>query len=295
MLAFLEIDEGKLPKLIEPGEQVGFLTKENSKILKISEDVVINCGCLDQMAGMIGTGNIKPGLIGETTGTVLVISAVVDKPIISEYKIPCHYNAVKNTYAMLPIVESGGISLEWFRNNFVPNVSFKQIDQEVREIIPQSGDPVFLPYIVGVNSPEYNPYAKGAFYGLDVSHNSIHLAKAVMEGVCFILKKNLDYLSKIGIKSDKIISSGGGSDSEVWNQMKADILWMEVNVTESKEAASLGSAILAVVNLGIFNSIEEAIKKTVRIKKTYKPRERNKTYYEKQYEIFLDIYNKLYR
>ena len=295
MLEFLGIDIDKLPELKEPGEKAGLLTKENSGFLNLISDVVVNCGCLDQMAGMIGTGNIKPGVIGETTGTVMVICAVVDKPNINKYRIPCHYNAIKNTYVMLPIVESGGISLEWFKNNFADRLSFKQMDLEVKNIIPRSGDPVFLPYIVGVNSPEYNPDAKGVFYGLSVSHNNLYLAKAVMEGICFILKKNLKYLEQIDIKSEKIISSGGGSNSEVWNQMKADVLDMEVMVMESKEAASLGSAILGAVDMGFFSSLEKAVRKVVRVKTIYQPHNQNKSYYEKQYELFLDIYDRLYK
>lgn len=295
MLDFLGVDTERLPELKEPGERAGLLTKENSEILELSSDVTVNCGCLDQMAGMIGTGNIRSGVIGETTGTVMVICAVVNKPNINKYKIPCHYNALKDTYVMLPIVESGGISLEWFKNNFVENLSFKQIDNGVKSIMPKSGDPVFLPYIVGVNSPEYNPGARGVFYGLSVSHNNIHLAKAVMEGICFILKKNLRYLGQIDIESEKIISSGGGSNSDVWNQMKADILNKEVMVMESKEAASLGCAILAAVDMEYFGNVEEAVRKIVKVRTIYKPQEQNKSYYEKQYELFLDIYDRLYK
>jgi xylulokinase len=295
MLKFLGIDIDKLPELKEPGEKAGLLAKENSEFLNLATDVVVNCGCLDQMAGMIGTGNIRPGVIGETTGTVMVICAVVNKPNINKYRIPCHYNAVKNTYVMLPIVESGGISLEWFKNNFADRISFKQMDLEVKNLLPRTDDPVFLPYIVGVNSPEYNPDARGVFYGLSVSHNNTHLAKAVMEGICFILKKNLRYLGQIDIESEKIISSGGGSNSDVWNQMKADILDKEVMVMESKEAASLGCAILGAVDIGFFSNVEEAVKKVVRVKTIYQPNNQNKSYYEKQYELFLDIYDRLYK
>ena len=137
--------------------------------------------------------------------------------------------------------------------------------------------------------------SRGVFYGLSVSHNNTHLAKAVMEGICFILKKNLRYLGQIDIESEKIISSGGGSNSDVWNQMKADILDKEVMVMESKEAASLGCAILGAVDIGFFSNVEEAVKKVVRVKTIYQPNNQNKSYYEKQYELFLDIYDRLYK
>jgi len=292
MLDFAGIEESQLPELIEPGESAGVLTSKNIKEFGFSNDIQLNTGCLDQMAGMIGTGNIKPGIISETTGTVLVICTMTVKPLINKYKIPCHYNAIKDTYVLLPIAESGGISLEWFKNNFCSDMHYSEIDKEVDAIKAGPLNPIFLPYITGINAPEYNTGAKGVFYGINISHKRQHFAKAIMESIAFMLKKNLDYMKKLNISSEKIISAGGGAKSKVWCQMKADILEKEIVVTDSREAASLGAAILATVQLGYFKDINEAVSKIVKVKKSYIPTPSD--YYRKQYNEFLDIYNKLF-
>jgi xylulokinase len=291
ILKFVNIDMEKLPLLIEPGKNAGTLTSENLKDFNFSNDIQLNVGSIDQMAGMIGVGNIKEGIISETTGTVMAISSVVNKPLINKYKIPFSYNAVPNTYIISTACESGGISLEWFKNNFYSNNNYSFIDEEIEKLLPGSDGLIFLPYIVGVNSPELNPNAKGVFYGIHISHKKAHFARAVMEGLVYLMKKNLEYLKKINIDSDMIISVGGGSKSRIWNQIKADVLNKEIITMDINEQASLGSAIMAAVEMGFYKSLQNAVDRIVAVKEIYYPDP--KLAYRKNYIIFLELYKKL--
>jgi len=291
ILRFVGIDTSQLPELIEPGEIAGNLLKENLKDFNFSSSIYLNVGALDQMAGMIGVGNIREGIVSETTGTVLAICTMLEKPLINRYRIPCHYNAVKNTYILLPICESGGISLEWFKNNFYTGSDYSYINREIEKIAPGSNGLIFLPYLTGVNSPELDSNAKGVFYGINISHNRSHFARSIMEGIACLIRKNLDYLKKLNINTNKLISLGGGSKSNVWNQIKADVIGKGIIVTEQGEPASLGVAILAAVKLGLYKDLKNAVDNSVRIKKVYNPC--NDQVYEKQYKIFLDLYKRL--
>ncbi len=243
------------------------------------------------MAGMIGVGNIKKGVISETTGTVIAVSSVVNRPFINRYKIPFHYNAVPNTYIVSAVCESGGISLEWFKDNFYRNNDYHFIDKEIEKLSPGSNDLIFLPYIIGVNSPEYNPRVKGVFYGINFLHKKAHFARSVMEGLVYLIKKNLEYFKKINIDSNRIISVGGGSKSNVWNQIKADILNKEIVTMNIDEKASLGTAIMAAVEMGFYKNLQIAIDSKVKIKEKYKPFPR--VVYNESYKKFLDLYKKI--
>jgi len=292
ILKFIGISTSQLPKLIEPGEIAGGLLDENIKEFNFSSDIHLNVGALDQMAGMIGVGNIKEGIVSETTGTVLAICTMVDKPLVNKYKIPCHYNAVKNTYILLSICESGGISLEWFKNNFYDDKNYSYINREIEKIAPGSNGLIFLPYLTGVNSPELDPNAKGVFYGINISHNRAHFARSIMEGIAYLIRKNLDYLKKLNINTNKLISLGGGSKSNVWNQIKADVIGKNIIVTGQDEPALLGAAIMAAVKLGLYKDINDAVNSLIKTKKVYCPL--NNRVYEKQYRTFLDLYNRLW-
>jgi sugar (pentulose or hexulose) kinase len=291
ILDYAGISEDKLPKLIEPGEYAGTIRKELTETLGLSDEARINAGALDHMAGMIGTGNIKEGIVSETTGTVIAICTLVEKPMINRFKIPCHYNAIKDTYILLPVCESGGISLEWFKNNFYENEDFRSIDKQVSMINAGSDGLIFLPYITGVNSPEYDPDAKGVFYNIKISHKKAHFARAILESIAYLIKKNISYLEQLNIKADRIISLGGGAKSDIWCRIKADIIEKEIVLTANNEAASLGAAMIGAVKEGVFKDYGHAVEKLIEVEKTYYPKEND--IYKRQYEIFLEIYEKL--
>jgi len=291
ILRFIGVNVGQLPKLIEPGEIAGSLLDENLKEFNFSSDIHLNVGALDQMAGMIGVGNIREGITSESTGTVLAICTMLEKPLINKYRIPCHYNAVKDTYILLLVCESGGISLEWFKNNFYNGKGYNYINTEIEKVPKGSDGLVFLPYLTGVNSPELDPNAKGVFYGINISHSRAHFARSVMEGIAYLIRKNLDYLKKLNVDTNELISLGGGSKSDVWNQIKADVMKRDIMVTGKDEPASLGAAILSALKLGFYKDLKDAVSNSVEIKKVYNPYDVQT--YERQYKLFLDLYRRL--
>ena len=190
----------------------------------------------------------------------------------------------------LPVCESGGISLEWYRDNFAKDKSFKDLDELAYQRQPDK-NLVFLPYIVGVNSPEFNRNALGVFYGLKSEHDEVSLAAAVMEGVAFLLDKNIDALRDLGIIPAEIITTGGGAKSDFWNQLKADITGIPVVIPENPEAALFGAAIIGAVTSGRISGYEQATE-LIKIKKKFYPRKNEILNNKKQ--LFNNIYEKLF-
>jgi sugar (pentulose or hexulose) kinase len=291
MLDFVGVEKRQLPELVEPGSCAGTIRGEVAADLGLKPHVTVNTGALDHFAAMIGTGNVHEGVVTETTGTVLAIATLVKKPVISEYKIPCHYGALRNKYVLLPVCESGGISMEWFKKGFCADITYSELNREIEKSLGWGSDIIFLPYLTGTNSPEYDVHARGVFYGLRVQHTRADLARAVMEGVAYLLKKNLELLEHAGVQADRLISVGGGSKSSVWNQIKADITEKRIMIPDSEEATSLGAAMLAAVEHGFYASVEDAVDAHVKMKKTYEPSE--KIFYRAGYRMFLDIYRRL--
>ncbi|MDZ7838480.1 MAG: FGGY family carbohydrate kinase [Actinomycetota bacterium] len=292
MLEFAGLDQEKLPQLVEPGSNIPRLRKQVIDKFDFGPDINLNLGALDQMAGMIGVGNITEGIVSETTGTVLAICTLLGKPMFSSARIPCHYSAIKDKYILLPICESGGITLEWFKNNFYEGKSYSYIDQQVSRISPGCNDLLFLPYITGVNAPEYNDDARGVFYGITIKHHKHHFARAILESIAFILRKNLDFLeSELSLDIKEIISLGGGANSTVWNQIKSDVLNREINITSNSQPTALGAAMLAAVDMGWYGSLESIADNKIELEKTFKPKNSEK--YTRSYELFIRLYKAL--
>lgn len=256
MLDAIGITEDKLPPLAEPCTVAGVIKEDVAEKIGIKATAKVNIGTLDHFAGMIGTGNIKNGKITLSTGTVMAMATFADEKTVGANGIAMHYGFLPDTHIMLPVAESGGVSLEWFKNSCMKDVPFKEIDEVVSK--RERNDLLFLPYLVGVNSPEFDNNATGVFWGLRQEHDAFDMAYAVMEGVGFLLKKNCEHIEKSGTPVKEIIATGGGSKSDVWCQLQSDITNLPILIPKEKEAACLGAAIIAAVSDGKIESFDKA-------------------------------------
>ena len=255
MLDYIGVSTDMLPTLYSSAIEVG--EYEGMKVVT---------GAIDQIAGAIGAGVVKKGIVSEMTGTTMVIFMPSDT--VPEYDeksiVPCHYN-YDDKYCLLSWTPTAGMALKWFRNALCESYSFAELDALAEKVAPGSDGLTFLPYLCGSTMPKYNPDARGSCTGLTVEHTRAHFVRSVMEAVSCMLKSNLDYL---GLEVDEIRAMGGGSNSPLWCQMKADMTGRRLITLKNKEAACLGSAILASVGVGAFESVEQAAK-LIELDKTY--------------------------
>ena len=257
MLDFVGIRPEMLPELYSSAKEVGEY-----------EGIKVVTGAIDQIAGAIGAGVVKQGIVSVMTGTTMVIFLPSDTvPQYDEKSIvPCHYN-YDDKYCLLSWTPTAGMALKWFRNALCESFSFAELDEMAEKVSAGSDGLTFLPYLCGSTMPKYNPDARGSFTGLTAEHTRGHFVRSVMESVACMLKANLDYL---GLDVDEIRAMGGGANSPLWCQMKADMTGKKLVTLKNKETACLGSAILAGVGIGLFESAEKAVEK-LELDRTFEP------------------------
>ncbi|MBR0466282.1 MAG: hypothetical protein IJJ40_02160 [Clostridia bacterium] len=287
MLEAIGVDESQLPPLVEPCSTIGELKPEICESIGVKSGTRINNGTLDHFTGMIGTGNTEPGSITLSTGTVMALATLCGETVPKNTGIAVHYGFKKNSYILLPVAESGGVSLEWFRRSCIKGADFKSIDENAA--LRQGNEVIFLPYIVGTNAPEFDTEATGVFWGIRQENDEYDMALAIMEGVSFVLRKNCEQMSDNGVKVESIIATGGGAKSSLWCQLQADITGLPVRIPAESEAACLGAAIIAAVASGKYASYEEAGKDCLSFVKEYTPCK--KDYQEKKYKRFCALYD----
>ena len=285
MLEAIGVSESQLPQLCEPCSVAGNLTAGVAEKMGLTTATRVNVGTLDHFAGMIGTGNIAPGGITLSTGTVMALATMGSAETVKGSGIAMHYGFLPDTHIMLPVAESGGVSLEWFKRNCM-SADYDTMNAE----LAKRGDSelIFLPYLVGTNAPEFDTQACGAFWGLRQEHDAIDMAGAVMEGVACVLRKNCDHIAANGVKLKTIIATGGGAKSPIWCQLQADITGLPVSIPKEKEAACLGAAMIAGVSHGRFASYEAAADHCVAMLHQYIPNPTAHT--EKKYRRFCALY-----
>jgi sugar (pentulose or hexulose) kinase len=303
MLAFLGISEGRLPEIRESGEIVGALLPAIATELGLDPRTVVCTGALDQAAGAIGVGNVRPGVFSENTGAALAICATVAEPVFDPNRqMPCHYHGIPGRY-MAHTFTSGGIVLRWFRDAFCePQMQaaeaagrdpYDLLGELAAGISPGAEGLVMLPHLQGAMAPEANPRARGVFFGFTLRHNRAHFARAIMESIAFIVRRNVDVLVGLGIDVDEVRVLGGGARSETWNQIKADVLDRPVIRTKVEEAASLGAAILAGSAVGVFPSLDDAVARMIRVTERYQPDPDHRAAYDTAYATYRALYDDL--
>lgn len=258
MLDFIGISPCQLPRLMDSCE----------KIATVDGTVVVT-GVMDQIAGAIGAGVVDASVVSEMTGTTMAIVAPTERfPAYQEgNKVPCHVNYDGN-YCLLTWTPTAGIALKWFKDNFCEGKSYDDLNVLAAAVPAGCDGLTFLPYLCGSIIPKYNPDARGAFLGLTMEHTRGHMVRGIFEAVAFMLQENLDFLK---VSCDQIRSMGGGAVSPLWCQIKADVTGKKIVTLKNAEAACLGSAIVAGVGAGVFESVKAASEKLVQTDREYVP------------------------
>ena len=295
--------QNKLPKIIDEGAIVGRVKKDISELIGISEKVNVVKGSMDQTASAIGSGNIKPGIVTETTGTAMVVAVTIKKAVYkSGVKLPFQPHVVENQYLLLPYAQTAGIVYKWFRDEFAKDLLDKYENREmvynalntvVKSVEPGSDGLVLLPFFAGASFPENDSHAKGVFYGITLKHTRAHFIRAIMESIGYMLKKILKYINDYGIEIKEIHSMGGAARSDIWLQIKSDICGINFIRMKEEETSTLGAAIIAAVSVGDYKTFEEAVDSMVKKGKIFAPNQLNYEKYENNFLIYNELYSSL--
>ena len=151
---------------------------------------------------------------------------------------------------------------------------------------------VFLPYLNGERTPYWDSAARGVFYGINLSSEKAHFIKAIMEGVSFALRNNIETVESLGIEINEVRAVGGGLKSMAWLNILGKILRKPVVTVSVPDTANLGNVLLCGQALGVYSSLEEAVAGMVTTDKRV-IYDSDTEIYEKQYATFLDLYDQL--
>ena len=149
---------------------------------------------------------------------------------------------------------------------------------------------IFLPYLMGERSPLLDSNARGAFIGLSAIHTRKDLLRAVMEGVTYSQRQNLDVLRQKHVAPETMLACGGGAKSPFWRKMMADVFNMPVKTVKNTEGPALGAAILAGVAAGIYKDIPTACAQVIRENEPLTPGTAEHNAYERVYSVYESLY-----
>jgi xylulokinase len=287
------IREDQLPRVLAPGQVAGRLREEPARELGIPAGAAVCVGTNDQLAGAVGAGNVAPGIVTETTGTVLALIATIPA-LLDDTSIVVGQHAVPELSYAMSFANTAAVILKWFRDLCEPGADYDNFLRSVEAVPPGCDGLTLLPHFAGSNMPEFDPRVRGAFIGLTIGHTRMHLARAIMEGCANLLQECLQPLRRHGIPMTQIRSLGGAAHSDVWLQIKADSSGVPVERPACAEAASLGAAMLAAAGIGRCAGVREASQAWYRSQRVFEPDASRHAVYREVYERYQRLQQKVY-
>lgn len=292
VLELLDIPADYLPKTHEGPEITGLVTKEASNLTGLPLGTPVVAGGGDQAAQAVGVGAVVSGVIALTLGTSGVVFATVENPVIEpEGRLHAFCHAVPDRWHLMGVMLSAAGSLRWYRDSFAPTIEFDTLLKPAKDIPSGSEGLLFLPYLTGERTPHPDPFARGAFVGLTVRQTQAHMTRAVLEGVAYGIRDNFELIRSVGLKEiEQVRISGGGARSDLWRQILADVLSVELVTVNTTEGATYGAALLAAVGAGIWSDVETACKSSVEITGGNNPNPAAAIHYDHMYDLYRNLY-----
>ncbi len=269
-------------EVVPSGTAVGTIDPHLAREIGLPEGIVIVAGAHDQPAGGIGAGVVGDGTALVSTGTAEVLSAAFPEPALGRKMYSCYYpcylHAIPGQYFTFTLNHVGGLLLRWYRDNFggaeiaeAQRLGLDPYDVILSKLPPRPSRIMVLPHFNGSGTPWCDMDSLGAIVGLSLSSTRHDIVRAILESQTYELKINLRELSASGIPIESLVASGGGSRSAEWLGIKSSILNMPVRTLRTREAASLGAAILAGFGIGLFPSVVDGINRLVHVDRVYEP------------------------
>jgi len=301
ILNAIELDPDRLATVHPSGTGVGRMHAALARELGLDKPPLVVTGGHDQACGALGAGLTRPELAEVSTGTAEVVELAMAAPALNDVlrrgNISVYAHVVPGLYLAMVLNQSGGLVLRWYRDTFC-QAEVLRAEREgasaydlILADAPTDPSPVIvLPHLSGSGTPWFDTASKGAILGLTFGTTRRDIAKAILEGLTFELRVNLDLLRQGGVVINELRAIGGGARSELWLQLKADILGVPVVAPEVTEAACLGAALLAGVGAGVYPDAVQAAASVFKPARTYRPNPERQELYNRRYEVYRSVY-----
>ncbi|WP_042165946.1 xylulokinase [Paenibacillus gorillae] len=279
------------PALVESHGQTGTLLEAVASSTGLLPSTKVFAGGADNACGAIGAGILTEGLTLCSIGTSgVILSYENDRDKDFRGKVHFFNHGKEDSFYAMGVTLAAGYSLSWFKKTFAEGESYDQLLQGVGEVQPGAKGLLFTPYLVGERTPHADPSIRASFIGVDGSHERIHFARAVMEGITFSLNESVDMFRSAGKTVDTIVSIGGGAQNPAWLQMQADIFDATVVALENEQGPGLGAAMLAAYGCGWFDSLEACASQFVKHASSYTPQPEAVETYKGLFRIYQQVY-----
>jgi xylulokinase len=305
LCAALGVGPEKLPRIVKSTDVIGETTVESGADSGLPAGIPIAAGCGDQTAGFVGAGILRTGQIVDVSGTACILGACVDsfRFDAKHRTLACVKSAVGGLYYLITVV-LGGRTHNWFIEEFFPEEAeavrrsggdiYSHLDAKARAVPPGSDGLVSVNYLQGRFFPP-DPSVRGLFIGHTWAHTRMHFYRAILESIAYDHFLSREIIRELvpGTSLGSVTAIGSGARSELWMQIKADVLQAAYQSLHRSDLSTLGSAMLAGLSVGLFSGAEEVTRRFVSVKKRVEPVPGEDAKYMKYVRVYEGLFRSL--
>jgi len=299
------LDIKKMPKLVRPETVIGKLNKKNADICGLQSGIPIVAGAYDKACDCLAANVNEIGSAVDIAATYPALLVAVDNFTSDEKNrtLLCHRSAIKDLWLTHTYIIGGGLTHNWMVKNLfygfsTDKGSYANLDKKSSKLKPDPSGIYFIPHLGGQATPN-NPLIRGSWSGINWLHKKENFYRSFLESIGYEHKNSVSIVKNNfpNIKFNSIAVIGGGSKSDVWNQIKTDILGLNYILFDREDFTTLGAAIIGGGAIGLYDDLKKVAKRFVNIKNIYYPNETNNKIYKKcfsKYLKLLGIFKKFY-
>ncbi|MBC7477165.1 MAG: FGGY-family carbohydrate kinase, partial [Pseudorhodobacter sp.] len=248
----------QLPRLMWSHEIAGRVTAAAALETGLAEGTPVTCGTIDAASEAVSVGAVAPGdmmmMYGSTIFTIQITAERLHDARL--WHAPWLY---PGQFAAMAGLATSGTLTHWFRDQFARDLprdtAFATLTAEAMDSVPGARGLLCLPYFSGERTPLHDPKARGAFFGLDLTHRRGDMYRAVLEGIASATRHITETYAEAGASPRRVLAVGGGTKNQPWLQATSDMTGLDQAVCRVTVGAAFGDAYLAAKAIGVVADI----------------------------------------
>ncbi len=299
LLDTVGLDTGQLPELDAPGAVMGELSAEAAEAIGLPAGLPVVGGAGDGQSAGLGANITEPGRSYLNLGTAVVAGSYSD-----DYHWGHAFRTlggpIPETYTLETLIQGGTLTVSWFQDRIATldatRLGLDLQDLDLLEASATQAGPgaeglLLIPYLAGSQTPYWDSAARGVLFGLDDHHGKGHIFRAILDGIAFEQRLQLEGLDEaLEHPVQTLYVLGGGSRSALWRQIIADVTRRPVVACREIETTSLGAGMHAAAAVGWYDSIAEAAAAMSDEGARHEPDERAAARYDRLFSVYREIY-----
>jgi sugar (pentulose or hexulose) kinase len=276
---------------VEPGTVIGEVTADAAGATGLPAGLPVVAGLGDGQAACLGAGVTSLDRAYLNLGTA-VTGGPIERSYVTDPSCRTLYGGAPGTFLLESVLRGGTATMSWFMRFTEEEADFDRYEAAAGEIGSGAAGLVLVPYWNNVMNPYWDPSATGIVIGWHQGHRREHLFRAIMEGIGYEFRLAMEGIqAATGERIDEYVILGGGSNSDLWCQIMADILGATVTRAHTPEATNLGAGILGGFGVGWYPSVEEAAAAMTDVAERFEPDDDTHAFYD---QVFAEVYRPLF-